>query len=214
MVSPRTPPWPSVTLLLMLLLPPVAVAVGAVFFGIPVPTMTRDIAGVANVHPLTGFLSSLSVLMWCSGATVWLFSCMVLGARGEAYRFHLQSSALMAYLGLDDLFEFHEVIAPGMLHVPEGVVMALIASAAALYVWLWRGQLLRRDALLFGLALFSLAASMGADTVLEHLLQQRLGHWEYFVEDSLKWAGVCFWVAFAMKRCNSDLLRSAPSTAP
>ncbi len=204
----------SAALLLTLVLPPLAVLVAALAFRIPVPVMTRDIAGVANVHPLTGFLSTLGSLLWFAAAAIWLFTATVLAARAEAVRFQISSGLLSAYLGADDLFEFHEVIAPDMLGIPQWLVMVTIAAATVLYVWCWRARFVNREGLLLGLALCLLAGSMGADTVLGGLLHRHLGQWEYWVEDSLKWGGVCFWVVFCVVRCRLDLLRSAPSTAP
>ena len=153
--------------LLLVCVPLAGVVAGAVFFHVHVPVMTRDIAGVANVHPLTGFLSSLGVVLWFCSAAVWAFTGFILGVRGSGGRFHFHSAVLSGYLGFDDLFEFHEVIAPSVLGIPERAVMLFIAGATALYVWQWRRGLLVRDGLVLAVGVGFLAASMGIDSLLD-----------------------------------------------
>lgn len=129
-------------------------------------------------------------------------------------RFHLYSSGLTGYLGFDDQFEFHEVLAPDVLHVPQLAVMAGIMAAAALYAWAWRERLFTRQGALLGASLCFLAASIASDTVFEKLIHASVGQWAYFVEDAFKWIGICFWAAFCVVQCARDVLRSTPSTAP
>lgn len=205
--------WPG-AFLLTAALPLMAVFAGAALLQVPVPMMTRDIAGVVNVHPLTGFLSALGVIMWFSAAAIWLFTSVVMHARGEDVRFHLYSSCLTGYLGFDDQFEFHEVIAPEVFHIPEGAVMTGIMVAALAYAWAWRSRIFTRQGALLGASLGCLAASMASDTVLEKVIHASVGQWSYFVEDALKWIGICFWVAFCAVQCARDILRSTPSSAP
>ncbi|NJM27346.1 MAG: hypothetical protein HC856_02090 [Pseudanabaena sp. RU_4_16] len=54
------------------------------------------------------------------------------------------------------------------------------------------------------LALAFLSTSVVVDAVLEPWLWC-LKDWAYFVEDGLKWLGICFWTTFCIVRCTNDL---------
>src|SRR5574344_2729314 len=47
-----------------------AITAARLFLGVSMPNMTRDITAIANVHPLSGVLSNLGILLWCVAATV------------------------------------------------------------------------------------------------------------------------------------------------
>ena len=47
-----------------------AITAASLFLGVSMPNMTRDITAIANVHPLSGVLSNLGILLWCVAATV------------------------------------------------------------------------------------------------------------------------------------------------
>ncbi len=188
------------------LTPLLGVAVVRVLWKVQIPDMTQDVASIAKIHPLFGLLSSLGILMWWTSTTVWLFTAIVLRARGQAEGVALciYSGLLSAYLGLDDLFQIHEYLAPIYLGMPEKAVYGLFAIATAVYLWRYRRMLLRPDGLLLLLSLVSLSASVVVDTVLEQWLW-RLGDWTYFVEDGLKWVGICLWTSFCIVRCLREL---------
>ena len=57
---------PSISILL-------AVAVVSVLFKVSIPDMTRDVTALANIHPLSGVLSNLGILLWCSTASICFF---------------------------------------------------------------------------------------------------------------------------------------------
>lgn len=50
---------------------------------IPVSIMTRDMAAIAKVHPFTGVVTNVGVLLWCAAAAICLFSCSLLRQRGH-----------------------------------------------------------------------------------------------------------------------------------
>jgi hypothetical protein len=196
--------------------PLLAVAAAGILWRVNVTDMTRDIAFVAELHPLTGGLSSLGVLLWWTSATVWLFSAFLRlspGA-GEDVSFMVYSGLLSAYLALDDLFQFHEYLAPSMLKVPESVVYVLLAVATSYYLWRFRTLLRRPDGVLLLASLAFLCCSLLVDEALElEPWQWRLSEWPYFVEDGFKWLGIAFWTTFSIRRCGSEL-RSMLTAAP
>lgn len=190
--------------------PLLGVAAARVFLQVKIPDMTRDVAAIGGVHPLSGILSSLGILLWWTSATIWLFVALVQRGDHEAAGtgFHVYSGFLSAFLGLDDLFQIHEYLAPTYLKVPERLVFGLLAIATALYLWRYRRFLQRPDGVLLVVALAFLSGSVAIDAALEPWLW-RLKDWSFFVEDGLKWLGICFWTAFCVVRSTSDL-RSTP----
>lgn len=196
-------------------LPLAAIAAGAVLHDMSIPYLTRDVAGLAELNPIAGFLSSLSILTWWTGASVWLFTALTLSLRGHpgGVALQLHAGLLTAFLGLDDLFQFHEEIGPDMLRIPQVLILVLIVVAGMAFVARHHVALRRSHAWIIAVAFVFLGSSMATDTVMEHGLRGALGDWEYFIEDGLKWAGICFWTAFCVVRCVEDLVAGAPGAA-
>src|SRR5262245_8944512 len=61
----------------------------------PLSSLTRDIAAIAKVHPLTGVVSNVGALLWCSAAAICLFSSGLLRQRG-----HLPEARFLLWAGL------------------------------------------------------------------------------------------------------------------
>ena len=188
--------------------PLLGVAIAGSVFHISVPTMTRDVSALAKIHPLTGVLSSLGILFWWTSATIYLFTAFLQRERKEATEigFLIYSGLLSIYLGFDDLFLIHEYLAPIYLKIPERAVYLLIAFATLVYLVRY-GRLLRRpDGVLLLCALACLSGSVAIDAVFAPWLKV-MGGWDVFIEDGLKWLGICFWTAFCIVR-SSAILRS------
>lgn len=193
-------------LLLAALIPLLIVAAGKLFLAIPITTMTRDLAAIANVHPLAGFLSTFGILLWWTSASVWLFCALTfshLGAMASS-RFAWVSCLISVYLGLDDLFQFHELLAPTYLGWPESRVYLFLAVTLAVYLVVFRSFVFRSGNPLILVAFGLLGCSVVIDGVLEKWLW-RLGDWTYFVEDGFKWSGIVSWTAFALTWPLADL---------
>lgn len=169
--------------------------------------MTRDVAAIARIHPLSGFLSSLGILLWWTSASLWLFSAGVYRTLHlqKLFRFALATGSLSAYFALDDLYQLHESIAPNYLGVPEKWVFAILAVWTILYLLLYRQQWLKKNGtwMLFAVAL--LGASLMMDAVLETQLTQ-LGQWSYLLEDGAKWLGIVCWCFFSMICCRCGMI--------
>jgi hypothetical protein len=177
-----------------------AMAVAGVLFQVDMDVMTRDVTATANVHPLTGILSNLGILLWCAAASICAFAAVTLRnvKPGEAFRFLLCSALLSAYLLLDDFFLFHDELAPRYLGVDEKLVYAALGIAVSAYlIAFWRVILQTHFAVLL-LALGFLGSAVVMDALLEPWLR-RLGHWEYFVEDGAKWLGIAAWCSYYVR---------------
>ena len=82
------PAWPGqLAWLACLYLPAlgllVAAAILAQVLGIPAGQFTRDMAAIAEVHPLKGALSNVGILLWTGAAAISLFSGATLWRRGD-----------------------------------------------------------------------------------------------------------------------------------
>jgi len=177
-----------------------AMALAGVLFQVDMDVMTRDVTATANVHPLTGILSNLGILLWCAAASICAFAAVTLRnvKPGEAFRFLLCSALLSAYLLLDDFFLFHDELAPRYLGVDEKLVYAALGIAVSAYlIAFWRVILQTHFAVLL-LALGFLGIAVVMDALLEPWLR-RLGHWEYFVEDGAKWLGIAAWCSYYVR---------------
>lgn len=196
-------------IVIMSLLPLAAVFIADLHFGIRAGYLTRDITVVAGIHPLTGALSSLGILLWWTSATVWLFSafCYYKLQTWQTCRFALVFGLLSAYLAFDDLFQFHELLAPKYFGVSERSVFKILIFATFVILIVFRNMLLRHDSLLLALALTFLGSSVVVDTVPERWLRSAswFERWIIFLEDGLKWLGIFYWVAFSIIRCVDDV---------
>ncbi|MBI2472394.1 MAG: hypothetical protein HYV59_14330 [Planctomycetes bacterium] len=175
--------------------------------------MTRDATATVGIHPLTGALSSLGILLWWASASVWLFSA-VLHRKFRSHRgfwFAVSSGFLSAYLALDDLFLFHEDLVPTYLGLPEKAMYAVLSLVMAAYLLAFRRLIVQRECLLLLFALSFLACSAFVDVVLEPWILW-LEDWRFFIEDGLKWLGIVSWCSFCVVRCRADILSMIDQT--
>lgn len=192
-----------------------AVAALNIIFDVSIASLTRDIAAIAQIHPLFGILSNLGVLLWCIATSVCLFSAFVL--RGQVKRsvfnFLFCSSLLSGYLLIDDFFMFHELIAGEVLNVDEKYVYLALAISVATYLVVFHKVILKTNFVLLFLAFSFLGTSVFVDSVLEQLLRP-LGQWHIFLEDGAKWVGIIMWCSYFVDTCFNFVSRNiCPPTA-
>ncbi len=203
----------SISLLCLLaLLPLVGIVLLRLEGGVSIGHMTRDLAAVAGVHPLTGGLSSLGILLWSGSATVCLFTARRLPAVAHDRRRALLRDAgmLSAYLCIDDLFQVHERLAPNYLLLPEKVVVFGIGLLVAAFLWRHRHELRPRPgAWLAPAALGMLGVSATIDGLPFPARQD--DEWLLLVEDGAKWIGICLWCVFCLQR-SADALDGRPTS--
>ena len=174
-----------------------AIATISTIFQVPMPTITRDVASLANIHPLSGFLSSLGILLWCATASICLLSSVTIRKTGPAeyYRFFLFSSFLSMYLLFDDLYLIHEYLAPNYLGVHQRFAVLFVGIATLSYLIVFRQVILRTNYIFLLLALGFLGTSVALDVYFERWMWG-MGHWVYFFEDGTKWLGIASWCSY------------------
>lgn len=160
-------------------------------------SVTRDVTAIADIHPLTGILSTLSILLWCVAASISLFSAILLGHLGESKssKFLLISSFLTLYMMFDDALLIHETLAPRYLSIDEKIVLLTLGLAVLTYLFSFRKIILQTNYTILLLAYVFLALSVLTDGILDPWFWP-LGHWEYFIEDGFKWLGIASWCSY------------------
>ncbi|WGL16014.1 hypothetical protein PVT68_14710 [Microbulbifer bruguierae] len=166
--------------------------------GISMGTLTRDPTAVLKGAFYVGFLSNAGILLWSAAATICLFCGALLArdfrARAKAYtsaRFLLASGAFTLLLVLDDLFLFHEEIAPNYLHLRERYVLLCYALIMCIYLTKYWKIILQSDFVLFGFAAGFFMLSVFIDKNSFSWLPDRS-----LLEDGAKFAGIVFWLFY------------------
>jgi hypothetical protein len=174
----------------------VLAVVAAMAKGLDPSRVTRDLAGLCKAHLLDGVLANLGVLMWIATAAICIGSGMLtwhILRRGA--RFLIAAGLLSLWLGLDDLFQFHELIASTQFGLHELAVYQALGMATLLFLWCFRQPILDGAPGWLLCALGLLAASVALDTVLERWIEG-YGAWAVLAEDGLKWLGITCWLRY------------------
>lgn len=179
----------------------IAVAMAAILDE-SVEMFTRDPLAELDAYPLTGFVSNLGIVLWSAAVGTTFLAALALrrrGGSGEAVRFFLASGALTTVLLLDDLFQFHELIGPTWLHLPQRGIYVVYVLVTAAYLWRFRRFLLGADYLLLVLAGTFFALSITIDLLPLVVPVGELGPLEDVVEDGSKLIGIAFWLGFFVR---------------
>lgn len=179
------------------------------------PRLINDTAAIGNVHPLTGALSSLGIVLWgCAAAICFYAAC---GLRQPDQRpervFLVASGLLIAALALDDLFMIHEELAMSYLRLPETGALAVIGGMFVAYLATVRKTLPRSNWLFLVLACGMFAGSVLTDTVLKPTLQG-MGGWRSLIEDGMKWVGITCWLTYLATTAHRFQQASADGLKP
>ena len=163
--------------------------------GIPFAQFTADPAATFNYNSMFGYISNVGVLLWCATASVCFLSAAILNVRrdqGEMVKFLVCFGALTAVLMFDDLFMFHESIAPEYLHVPEKAVL-IVYGLYALYSFShFRKIVLTNDIRFLVLA----ACAFGFSVLIDQVSDRFYLPGEYLFEDGAKFIGIASWLAY------------------
>ncbi len=164
---------------------------------------TRDVASIAEIHPLFGVVSSITILGWTASATLGLF-----GWAASRHR-HGKSnlSAFLLYvglfnlsLGLDDLFMLHDYIIPKYLGMSEKPLFIGYGCILIGGIVTFRKVILKTDYLIAIIALAFFALSLVVD-VFQYRIEAVIGDWRIMFEDGFKLLGVTGFLSYSLKCC-------------
>jgi len=184
--------------------------IASIFRQVDIAYMTRDVASIAQISPLTGMLSNLGVLLWCATAAISGATALLLWRSGDmaASRFFIASFLLTTYLLLDDLFLIHEYLAFRYLGLRERYVLLFLGLALASWLIGFRGTILRTP---FGYLLVALGF-FAVSVLVDGLLVRLFPHLEdddlvFLAEDGAKWMGITSWTTYHVSCCLRKLQR-------
>ncbi|MGB7409114.1 MAG: hypothetical protein WA908_11460 [Pontixanthobacter sp.] len=162
-----------------------------------IPRLMHDPAIIADIHPLTGAVSSLGAFLWMSTAAICAFSAVVLTADepGRSRAFLISVAAISLFLCFDDFFMFHEWIAKYKLGLPETVIFAGLGAAVLTHILYFRAIIQSQSYGIFLCALAALGMSVAVD-ILPSPSGQIAAIWRGFAEDGFKWIGIGLWTYF------------------
>ncbi|WP_066961273.1 hypothetical protein [Microbulbifer sp. Q7] len=162
--------------------------------GIAIGTLTRDPTAVLKGEFYVGVLSNTGILLWSAAAAICVFSGSLLTRNPQALpwgQFLRASGAFTLLLLLDDLFLFHEEIAPHFLNIRERYILLSYATLMAIYLVRFWKIILRSEFILFGIAGGFFAMSVFIDKNSFSWLPD-----PFLLEDGAKFAGIVFWLFY------------------
>jgi|JI9StandDraft_2_1071091.scaffolds.fasta_scaffold00775_2 hypothetical protein len=209
---------PSLIVLLLTLAPAVfvlSVVVIAKMRGlVTFDVVMHDMATVADVHPLSGFVSRLGLLVWAAAAAVSLFGAYFVYRLGSARAGFLLASGMLSLIMLvDDGFMVHERLAVEYLGLSEKVTLGLIVMMAAAWLVAFRRSILEAGPFFLIMSVGMLGFSVFADVFIEGMAAPEYLHdWQSLLEDGPKFIGITLWLAFHAHAAFHFVSR-APATA-
>ncbi len=172
-----------------------AAYVAGITFNIPFVQIVGDPALITKVHPFTGIISNIGVLIWCATSTICLFSGVFLWRfkqRKEAI-FLISSGVLTFILLIDDFFMFHDYILRSFkaFKIKQTITYPLYILLTLWYVKSFLKLILTKtNYFILGMAFTFLGLSMGLDFFMEDT------NLKYFIEDALKFVGIFSWLVY------------------
>lgn len=190
------PVWFAVIVSIILL---TSIALVSIFLNVPIHAMTKDVAAIGGIHPFSGFLSSLGIILWFAGGSICFFIATVLKNKSlmESVSFLYATAFLSFYLSFDDLFQFHETIASAYFGIDELFVYIALALSLLAYLFVFKSLILKANYIFLVFAFGFLGSSVLVDSLPYELLSS-IGHWEFLIEDGFKWIGIVSWVLYCL----------------
>lgn len=169
----------------------------AVKTGVEPSDLSRDYSGVYHLEPYVGMLSSLGIFVWCASVTLCWFAWFFLRMRNPnsgRKKFFFVSGLITAIIAIDDLFQFHEVIVPDYLGIPEISFYILYVSVLIFFNIKYVNTLMNKNFSILVASYFFLGISIVFDVFLEEIIP-----FGTYAEDGLKFMGIVLWTTFFFK---------------
>lgn len=162
-------------------------------YGTPLSQLTRDPSAITNSNFYVGLLSNLGIMLWSATTAICLFGVSLLKHSKRYHQitdFLLLSGILSLILTLDDTFLIHETVMPTYFHIPEeGIYLGYLIISIGFSIYFFR-RILSTDYLLLIISLSFFGISIIVDTIFSY------SDLETFIEDSFKFLGIVFWLAY------------------
>ena len=176
--------------------------------GIPIGNFTRDPAAIAGkvglapsvdfyINPFLGIISNFGILLWCISATVCLFTFFLTRLKTAKKKFNessfLNFSGLFClFLLLDDLFLFHESIAP-KIFLSEKIVFVSYLGIVLFGITKFRKVILQTEWIILCFAFCFFGLSIILDIIYFPYI---VGDLQLLLEDGLKLLGIASWCSY------------------
>ncbi len=169
-------------------------------YGKDIGLLLREPSATAGLHPLTGLVSNLGVLLWAASASVCFFAGSLVRRADQATAagFMFFSGCLSAYLCLDDFFQIHEDLANRYFGIRERYVYLVLGMAVFVYLFRYRHLILRTHYSVLIISFMCLGASVVIDDIFEPFMQG-LGQGRILIEDGTKWLGIAAWCSYQVR---------------
>ncbi len=162
----------------------------------------RDVVATGKLPFFAGFVSQLGGILWSAALTICLFAWAMIRRRTAGFasskRFLLQGSLLTGLLLVDDIFLFHEEVAPEYLHINELIVFAVYMVVGIVFILSNWKEILSSEYIILMIAFGMFATSIFLDALpldsfhLRYFWEQL----ELFLEDGFKFAGIATWLTY------------------
>jgi hypothetical protein len=173
----------------------------------------RDVVATGKLPFFAGFVAQLAAILWSASLTVCFFALYVLrqqdGSLASARRLLLHGGVLTLALLLDDVFLFHEEIAPDYLRISEKLVVASYGILGIVFVFANWKEILSSEYLILMLALglFGVSILLDALPIQDLNLRYFWEQLEIYLEDGSKFAGIATWLLYFARYSSQRIQR-------
>lgn len=189
---------------------------------IPIATFTKDSAVIAGsnglsslvdfkTNPFVGVVSNIGILLWCICASICFFGYAILQTKQNVELSQFRSlgalfrcfGTITSILLFDDLFLFHETIAPKLFNISQKTVYFCYALVVAWAIIKYRKTIIKTEWNLLFLAFVFFAISVIMDEFIEWIYPIKLSEngLPALIEDGFKLLGIISWCAYFVKVC-------------
>jgi len=159
----------------------------------PLALMTKDPATINHTRFYVGLLSTAGSMLWTATVAICLIGSLLIRASKNspvAAHFLLLSALCSLVLMLDDTLLLHENVLPELIGISEKAIYVVYLVGAALYLFYFRRYILETDYYLLILA----GGLFGFSLIFDNFVT--MVDVSTFIEDSLKFVGLIFWVLY------------------
>jgi hypothetical protein len=163
----------------------------SIFVKVPLDFMAGDPLDTAHLPWYTGFLSNLSVMLWCVAIGCSFTGALIVFNHQRKTWFLLVNGFLSTVLAFDDMFMLHEGLLPYRFHIPEFISIFVYGLIITIYLFYFFQDIFSDISFLI---LVVALLFFGASLVLEVILVN--SSVKIFMKDSCKLIGIAYWLTY------------------